>query len=64
MGCFGKQPLALLTPTMRACHRCVGAGFIDKNEACKVEIGLAGRPDLAGQRHVRPILLRRIDRFF
>ena len=62
---------------MRAGHRRVCAGFINEHKARKVEISLAGRPELSGQGHIRvPLLrhapgmepfvalLRRIDRFF
>ena len=60
---FGSQePWAC--SAKRACHRCVCAGFIDEHVARKVESGLANLPEITRQGHIRPILLRRIDRFF
>ncbi len=64
MGRFCQELLALLAPAMRARHRRVGAGFINKDEPVEVQTGLRCLPELARQSDIRTVLLRRINRFF
>lgn len=64
MWVFCNELLAFITPAVGARHRRVGAGLIDKNKAGEVQICLRCLPQLACQGDVRPILLRRINRFF
>ncbi len=61
---FGDELLAFMAPAMAACHRRICAGFINKNKPCEVKISLRSLPKLASQGDIRPILLRRINRFF
>jgi len=56
--------LALLAPTVRPRHCRIGAGFIDEYQRREVQVGLCSPPEGPRQRNVRPVLLRRKDRFF
>lgn len=64
VGCLAEQLLAFLAPAMSAHHAGRRPGLIDEHETGKVEVRLRGRPQLASQGNIRPVLLRRKDRFF
>jgi len=49
---------------MRPRHCRIGAGFIDEQQRRKVETGLSRASELPRHCNVRPVLLRRKDRFF
>lgn len=61
---LADQALATAAAATQSRHVGRGAGLIDEDEAGWIKQPLLRFPDLAGHRHVGPILLGRVNAFF
>ncbi len=61
---LGDEPLTARSPATKPSHVGTGAGFVDEDQAVKLQFGLARGPGGTRLRDVRPILLGRVNAFF
>ena len=59
-----EQAFALAATPAQARHLGVQTGFIDEDQARRIEIGLAGEPHLPRSPHIGALLLSRVARLF
>lgn len=57
-------PLATQRPTAQSGHLGRGPGFVDKDQAFGIKIGLKLEPRPSSFQNVRPLLLACVRRFF
>ncbi len=60
----GPATLTALGAAPQTGHLGRGAGLVDEDELLGIEIGLGVEPDLAAQRHIRPLLFGGVRGFF
>ncbi|GAA10503.1 hypothetical protein ATPR_3507 [Acetobacter tropicalis NBRC 101654] len=60
----GFQSLTFAAPAVRARHVGLGPGFVDKDQARGIYIGLIALPEFTLARDVRPVLLAGQHAFF
>ena len=58
------KPVAAFHAPAQPRHIGGGAGFIDEDQPCRIEIGLRGDPGGACLGNVRPLLLAGVHDFF